>query len=65
MWELLGVFGVFGIWPLTWLVRDSFANGGEWARVFWVIVIAGGAGLLYRHFFVVKQSYDGKDAGTG
>ena len=53
VWELLGVAGYDGIWPLTWLLRDVM--NAWWPAtlgliVFWV--------WLGYHFFVQPRTLD-------
>lgn len=53
-WELLGVFGLFGIWPLTWDVRDGIAHHNAIVSlIVFLFVVGGGAWLVY-HFFAVR-----------
>ena len=52
VWETLGIFGVGGIWPLTWLVRDAMSHS-EVA----VAVVVGSLAWLAYHFLVEPRKY--------
>lgn len=52
VWETLGVFGVGGIWPLTWLVRDAMSH----SEVAVALVVGFLAWLTY-HFLVEPRRY--------
>ena len=53
-WEALGILGIWGIWPLTWDVRDGIAHHNDIVSlVVFLFVVGGGAWLVY-HFFFVK-----------
>lgn len=52
-WETLGIFGVDGVWPLTWLVRDAM-NHSEVA----VALVCGLLAWLAYHFLVEPRKYN-------
>ena len=55
-WELLGIFGVDGIWPLTWLVRDSMTHSELGVRGVCLACIGFPAWLVY-HVLVEPRRY--------
>lgn len=52
VWELLGVAGWDGIWPLTWLIRDMMNSW--WPSILFLIVFWVWLGY---HFFVEDRTY--------
>lgn len=46
-WEMLGVFGVWGLWPLTWDIRDGFVHSESFKTVVFLFI----AWLIF-HFFL-------------
>ena len=55
--EALGLAGVGGIWPLTWLVRDALDHDEPVAGL-GIFMICGGFPLwLLWHFLVEKRAY--------
>ena len=59
-WELLGVFGVDGVWPLTWLVRDALDHDEPVAGLVICLACAGFPVWLLWHFLIEKRRYGGK-----
>lgn len=57
-WELLGVFDVADIWPLTSLVRDAMAHTEIAVLVVCLAVVGFPAWLAY-HFLIEPRRYPG------
>lgn len=56
-WELLGLFNVFGIWPLTWDVRDGLQHHQDYVSLVLLLSIVGFPAWLVYHFFAQKRTY--------
>lgn len=59
VWELLGVFGVGGVWPLTWLVRDAM-DSSELGVLGVCLACVGFPAWLVYHFLVEPRKYGNK-----
>lgn len=52
VWEALGLAGVDGIWPLTWLIRDAMAHSP-----LATVAVAGALAWLAYHFLIARRRY--------
>ena len=56
VWELLGLIGYRGMWPLTWLVRDAMAHHESAVLGVCLATIGFPAWLAY-HFLIERRTY--------
>lgn len=59
-WETLGLLGVGGLWPLTWLVRDALHKHEAVTGLGIMLACVGFPAWLLWHFLVEKRRFGRK-----
>lgn len=54
--ELLGLYAIDGLWPLTWVVRDAMKHSELAVLAVCLLTIGGGSWLAY-HFLFEPRIY--------
>jgi hypothetical protein len=57
VWEAVGLAGVDGVWPLTWLIRDALHANEDVASLVLILSIVGFPAWLVYHLLVQRRRY--------
>ena len=56
-WETIGLAGWWGVWPLTWLVRDALDRHEASTGLVIFLSVVGFPSWLLWHFLIEKRRY--------